>query len=69
LTKVVERDVADDMLIGVNEIAAFIGSNRRQAYWNLEKGHIPAFKLGSKWHLRKSTYRSFIARLEAGDAA
>jgi hypothetical protein len=69
LSKVIETDVADDVLVGADAIAAFTGSSRRSAYWNCERGHIPAFKLANKWCLRKSTYRNLIARLEAGDAA
>jgi hypothetical protein len=56
---------ADDTLEGVAEIAAYIGKTERQAVYMCEQRHIPAFKLGGKWHLRKSTYARHIARLEA----
>lgn len=69
MSKIIETDLADDMLVGIEAIATFVGSNRRQAYWLCERGHVPAFKMASKWHMRKSTYRNHIAKLEAGGAA
>jgi hypothetical protein len=69
LSKVIEKDLADDTLDGIEEIAAFIGCSIRSAYWRCEQKHIPAFKHVGKWHLRKSTYRNFIAKLEVEAAA
>jgi hypothetical protein len=64
---------ADDTLEGVIEIAAHLGKTERQVFYLCETGQIPAFKLGKKWHLRKSTYDRHIVDLEAkgvrGDAA
>lgn len=58
-------DIADDMLAGIGPIAGHIGKTERQAYYACETGKIPAFKFLNKWHMRKSTYRAFIERLEA----
>jgi hypothetical protein len=38
-----------DIVWGTNAIAAVIGRNQRQTFWMLEKGHLPARKVGGKW--------------------
>ena len=58
-------DVADDTLRGAASIAAFLGEPERRANYLLEQNKLPAFKIGRCWHMRKSTYRNFIAELEA----
>jgi hypothetical protein len=58
-------NLADDMLNGAVEIAAFIRRTKRQAEHLLEHNHLPAFKIGGRWRMRKSTYLAFIERLEA----
>ena len=60
-----DSTMADDTLQGAMEIAFFIGKSERQAQYLLEAKLLPAFKIGGKWHLRKSTYRAYIERLEA----
>ena len=62
-----ERSLADDTLEGAAAIAAFVGKSLRQTQWLLEAKQLPAFKIGAarKWHMRKSTYLSFIEHLEA----
>jgi hypothetical protein len=59
-----EIAVADDTHEGVAAIAALINKSERQVYYLCETGQIPAFKLGGKWHLRESTYREHLRRLE-----
>ena len=59
------NDIGDDTLQGVEEIARHIRKTPRQVYHLCETRQIPAFKLGGKWHLRKSTYAADIARREA----
>jgi hypothetical protein len=56
--------IADDMLIGIVQIADYLRKPQRQAYYLCEKHYIPAFKLAGKWHLRKSTYVAHIVQLE-----
>jgi hypothetical protein len=58
--------ISTDTLTGAAEIAAFLGKTERQIVHLLWKRKIPAFKLGGRWHMRKSTYRAHIERLEAG---
>lgn len=59
------NDVADDTLRGAAAIAAYIGQTERQTNHLLDQARLPAFKIGRSWHMRKSTYRDFIGRLEA----
>jgi len=60
-----DRDIADDMLQGVAAIAAHTGNSERRTNYLLEQKRLPAFKLGGRWHMRRSSYRAFIERLEA----
>ncbi len=48
MTEVVPNDteLADDLLPGADEIAKFIGINRRRVYWFIEKGTLPHRKCG-----------------------
>jgi hypothetical protein len=67
LSKIIDTDtdVAADTLNGAAEIAAFLGKNRRQAFWLCQNKQIPSFKVGGLWRMRKSAYRRFIERREA----
>jgi hypothetical protein len=56
---------ATDTLAGAAEIARFLGKTVRQANYLLETRQIPAFKLGGRWHMRRSTYGAFVERLES----
>ena len=61
-----EENLADDLMGGVPAIAAFLGLSERQTYHLLEKGKLPAFKIGDrKWQARKSTLLRHIEGLEA----
>jgi excisionase family DNA binding protein len=61
-----DNDLANDLIGGVPAIAAFLGFSERQTYHLLEKGKLPAFKIGDrKWQARKSTLRRHIENLEA----
>jgi hypothetical protein len=65
-----DDDLADDLLDGVAEIAAFLGWTERRTYYAAERRIIPVFKMGErKWCARKSTLRQHIAALEATDFA
>lgn len=57
--------LADDMLEGADQIGIFIGKTTRQTNHLLEGGRLPAFKLGGRWHMRRSTWRARIEALEA----
>ncbi|MDA0661630.1 MAG: DNA-binding protein [Proteobacteria bacterium] len=55
-----------DILRGAKAIAAFINTTERRAFYKCERGHIPAFKEGRIWCLRKSRY---LRDIEAKEAA
>jgi hypothetical protein len=57
--------MADDTLEGTRAIAEFIGKTDRQTDHLLQSRQLPAFKLGGRWHMRKSTYLNHVERLEA----
>ena len=64
------EDLADDLLTGVEAIAAFTGLKSREVYYLAERGKLPLFKMGErKWCGRKSTLRRHIDTLEASQAA
>jgi hypothetical protein len=58
-----------DAMAGTAAIAAHIGKTQNQTAYMLEKGQLPAFKLGGKWYMRRSTFDAFIAKLEAAAIA
>ena len=39
------QTLADDMLVGVEAIAAYIGEDPRKTFYLLQKKQLPAFKL------------------------
>jgi hypothetical protein len=50
--------LANDILWGVNEIAAEIGQSTRQTYHQLETGKLPAGKQSGKWISSRSRLRA-----------
>jgi hypothetical protein len=68
-----DKKVADDVLWGVKAIADEIGRPERQTYYGLEKGHIPAGKVGEIWVAYRSVlrahFRELTTRQPAGEAA
>ena len=59
-----QPDLADDLLDGVPEIAAFTGYSERRVYYLAEKKLLPLFKVGDRWTGRKSTLRKHYSNLE-----
>lgn len=60
-----DNELAEDLLTGVEAIAAFTGLTRREVYHLAPKGKLPVFKVGDrKWCARKSTLRRHIESLE-----
>lgn len=53
-----------DLLHGAAAVADFLGVNPRRAFYLLESGELPAFKLGGRWALRKSKCRAAIEARE-----
>jgi hypothetical protein len=41
-----ETPLAEDLLHGVREIAAYIGKNERQTSWQIRQGNLPVTRLG-----------------------
>jgi hypothetical protein len=62
------EQLRDDLLTGAKAIGDFIGVTPRQAFYMLESGQIPGFKLGNKWASRKSKIRGHIEGLEEAAA-
>ena len=58
-------DLKDDLLSGASAIADYLNQDERKTYYQLERGYIPGFKVGSIWHMRKSTHIAKIEELEA----
>lgn len=61
--------LADDLLSGAEEIAGFIGASQRRGFYLLETKKLPGFKIGSRWHARKSTLLKWITDQEAAGAS
>ncbi len=57
-------DLADDLLEGADEIAAFMGWNRRRVFYAAERKLIPIFRVGNRLSARKSSLRRRIEDLE-----
>jgi hypothetical protein len=65
-----DRDVAlsEDLLIGAEAIAQFIFGDRRkrrQVYHLIQKGALPAFRLGATLCARRSTLVAWVAKQES----
>ena len=59
--------LADDMIVGALAIADHLGLTRRQIYAHVERGHLPAFRIGALLCVRKSTLERWIESQEAGN--
>ena len=56
-----------DLIWGVEPIAAELGLARRPTYNLLERGRIPAQKIGGKWCASRKGLRAFFSVLVAGE--
>jgi hypothetical protein len=63
-----DDNLSADLLKGVTKIAAFIEEPPRRTYYLLEKGLLPAGKLGSTWIASKAKLRARFAEITAGGA-
>ncbi len=59
-----ENDLADDLLEGADEIAAFMGWNRRRVFYLAERELMPIFRIGNRLAARKSALRRRIEDME-----
>ena len=64
VTPLHEIDLADDLLDGADEIAAFMGWNKRRVFYAVERKLIPIFRVGNRLSARKSTLRRHVESLE-----
>jgi hypothetical protein len=63
-----ENELADDILRGADEIAAFIfgeRGSRRKVYYLAECSRLPVFRLGSMLCARRSVIEGWIAGQES----
>jgi hypothetical protein len=56
-----------NLIWGVRAIAKEIDRTPRQTFYLLEKGHLPANKLGGRWCASRSGLRQFFETLTTGD--
>ena len=61
------NDNSLDLIWGVDPIAAELGLKRRPTYNLLEKGRLPATKVGGKWCASRKGLRAFFSVLVAGE--
>lgn len=55
-----DAEFAADLVWGIAEIGKVLGLEPHQAHYRLEKGQIPAKKLGSNWVASRSRLKRFI---------
>jgi hypothetical protein len=58
-----------DLLWGVDAIADEIGLTRRQTYYQLESGRLPAMKQAGKWTASRSGLRTHFGKILGGKVA
>ncbi len=52
---------ADDEILTLDEVAAYLKAGKRTVYRLAQKGEIPAFKLAGTWRFRKADLERWIA--------
>ncbi|MFB2553702.1 helix-turn-helix domain-containing protein [Ensifer soli] len=60
-----DNALADDILKGAEEIARFLGMDRRAIYFAVSKGRLPTFRIGTSVFARKSTLSAWIVQQES----
>jgi hypothetical protein len=55
---------ADDKLRSIREIAEYLDETERRTHYLCQKRLIPAYQVGNRWEMRRSTYLAFIEKLE-----
>ncbi|MBY3306178.1 helix-turn-helix domain-containing protein [Rhizobium laguerreae] len=68
MQKPANDNLADDVLEGAVEIAAFLKLKSRQVYTAISAGHLPHYRIGSNLFARKSTLLAWIASQEGAAA-
>jgi len=62
--RTLDDELKNDILKGADEIADFLGEDRRAIYHAINKGSIPTFRIGQNIRARKSTLLAWIAAQE-----
>jgi excisionase family DNA binding protein len=52
---------ADDGILTLDEVAAYLKAGKRTVYRLAQQGDIPAFKLGGTWRFRRTELDRWIA--------
>ena len=61
--------IADDVIVGAEALAKFLGLSRRQIYNATEHRHLPVFRVGVLICARRSTLLRWISEAEAASVA
>ncbi len=61
-----ETTPADDLLDSADAFVRFTGFSKRRIFYLLEKGLLPAGKLGNRWIGSKAAVRRALARIATG---
>lgn len=64
-----ETILAGDLIVGAEQIADFLGLDRRKIYHMAAQDHLPIFRIGSALCCRKSTLTRWILTREQRSAA
>jgi hypothetical protein len=59
-----QPEYADDKLRSIREIAEYLDETERRTHYLCQNKLIPAYQIGSRWEMRRSTYLAHIAKLE-----
>lgn len=60
--------LANDLIWGAADIAAFIGRTPRQTWEALDKGELPARQVNGRWCASRSRLRAFFAGTDVWEA-
>ena len=61
-------DLSADLLVGLTDIAAFLGWERGKVFRMLTAGSIPGRLLNGKWHARRSELNAALTFAKPGEA-
>ena len=64
MSKKKNETLAEDLLTGAAAIGVYVKSDTRRAFYLLERGLIPGFKIGKIWHARKSRLEAHYGKSE-----
>lgn len=62
-------DDLDRPIYGVDAISRALDLTKRQTYWVLEQGHLPASKIGRRWFTTTRRILAFLNGEAKSDAA